>query len=249
MKSYGDCALAIGESDEYSFVFKRKTTLFNRRSTKILTTIVSQFTAMYLFYWPQFMKTSLQYPPSFDGRIVVYPSLQVSIHFAIDLQNIRDYISWRQADTHINNLYNTCFWALVLQGHESTTSAEKILNGTLSAEKNEILFSRFGINYNNEPEMYKKGSIVIRETKELILQRMNSRPDTISTSLTKKQVEEMTDGTYETVVLHCDVIRDKPFWEEHPTLLDYSVFLTHQRVHLGRFLKQRIEKIKQTSQD
>ena len=79
MKSYGDCVLAIGESDEFSFIFKRKTTLFNRRSIKILTTIVSQFTSMYVFYWSEFMKTPLQYPPSFEGRIVVYPSLQV--HF------------------------------------------------------------------------------------------------------------------------------------------------------------------------
>ena len=83
MKSYGDCVLAIGESDEYSFVFKRKTTLFNRRKTKILTTIVSQFTSMYVFYWPQFMKTPLQYPPSFDGRIVIYPSLQVLFFFLL----------------------------------------------------------------------------------------------------------------------------------------------------------------------
>lgn len=70
-----------------------------------------------------------------------------------NIQNIRDYISWRQADTHINNLYNTTFWALVLKGNETTTSAEKILNGSFSKDKNEILFSRFGINYNNEPEM------------------------------------------------------------------------------------------------
>ena len=83
VKSYGDCVLAIGESDEYSFVFKRKTTLFNRRKTKILTTIVSQFTSMYVFYWPQFMKTPLQYPPSFDGRIVIYPSLQVLFFFSL----------------------------------------------------------------------------------------------------------------------------------------------------------------------
>jgi tRNA(His) guanylyltransferase len=33
----------------------------------------------------------------------------------------------------------------------------------LSADKNEILFSRFGINYNNEPEMYRKGSVVYRD--------------------------------------------------------------------------------------
>lgn len=43
---------------------------------------------------------------AFDGRVVLYPSDQ----------NMRDYVSWRQADCHINNLYNTCFWALVQGG-------------------------------------------------------------------------------------------------------------------------------------
>ena len=57
LKSLGDCVLAIGESDEYSFVFKRQAKLFNRRREKILTTIVSQFSAMYVFYWPQFIST------------------------------------------------------------------------------------------------------------------------------------------------------------------------------------------------
>jgi tRNA(His) guanylyltransferase len=35
--------------------------------------------------------------------------------------------------------------------------------GTYAADKNEILFSRFSINYNNEPEIYKKGSVVFRD--------------------------------------------------------------------------------------
>ncbi|KAG6002338.1 hypothetical protein E4U43_001135, partial [Claviceps pusilla] len=35
--------------------------------------------------------------------------------------------------------------------------------GTLAAEKNEILFSRFHINYNNEPEIFKKGSVIFRD--------------------------------------------------------------------------------------
>lgn len=35
--------------------------------------------------------------------------------------------------------------------------------GTLAADKNEILFSRFQINYNNEPGMFKKGSVIYRE--------------------------------------------------------------------------------------
>lgn len=37
--------------------------------------------------------------------------------------------------------------------------------GTVSSDKNELLFSRFGINYNNEPEIYKKGSVVFRDVK------------------------------------------------------------------------------------
>lgn len=29
---------------------------------------------------------------------------------------MRDYVSWRQVDVHVNNQYNTCFWALVQSG-------------------------------------------------------------------------------------------------------------------------------------
>ena len=33
---------------------------------------------------------------------------------------------------------------------------------TTSAEKNNILFEEFGINYNNEDPMYKKGTVLVR---------------------------------------------------------------------------------------
>lgn len=70
--------------------------------------------------------------PSFDGRVVQYPSMA----------NLRDYMSWRQVDCkwgiwcvckardlymrsgHINNLYNTTFWALVEKGKMDATKAE-----------------------------------------------------------------------------------------------------------------------------
>lgn len=48
-------------------------------------------------------------------------------------------------------------------------AAEELLAGTVSGDKNEILFSRFHINYNNEPEMYKKGSVVFRDVSSLYL--------------------------------------------------------------------------------
>lgn len=91
--------------------------------------------------------------PTFDGRAVCYPSES----------NLRDYMSWRQVDCHINNLYNTAFWTLVLKGDMTPKEAEQKLSGTVAADKNELLFSQFGINYNNEPDIYKKGSILYRD--------------------------------------------------------------------------------------
>jgi hypothetical protein len=64
---------------------------------------------------------------------------------------------------HINNLYNTTFWTLVQKGGLENRVAEKELSGTVSSDKNEILFKRFGINYNNEPEIFKKGSVLYRD--------------------------------------------------------------------------------------
>ena len=76
-------------------------------------------------------------------------------------------MSWRQADCHINNLYNTAFWTLIQSGGLSNQEAQERLKGTLAKDKNEILFSEFGINYNNEPAQYKKGTTLIRENGSL----------------------------------------------------------------------------------
>ncbi|KAL5417743.1 hypothetical protein PMIN06_005481 [Paraphaeosphaeria minitans] len=155
MKELPDLVLAYGQSDEYSFIFHKDCMLFERRASKLVTTIVSTFTANYVLGWAKhFPDAPLTAPlPSFDGRAVCYPSNT----------NLRDYLSWRQADCHINNLYNTTFWALVQQGGLENRVAEKELSGTVSGDKNEILFKRFGINYNNEPEIFKKGSVLYRD--------------------------------------------------------------------------------------
>ena len=44
----------------------------------------------------------------------------------------------------------------------TNADAEQALNGTFAADKNEILFSRFGINYNNEPQIFRKGTVIYR---------------------------------------------------------------------------------------
>jgi len=116
-----------------------------------VTHIVSLFTSAYVFHWGQYMSVPLEEPPSFDGRLIVYPGTQ----------EIRDYFAWRQADTHINNLYNTIFWALVLQGQKTEREAHDLLKGTVSSEKHEMLFQHFGINYDKLPAFFRKGTTLV----------------------------------------------------------------------------------------
>jgi len=162
MGDMSDIVIAYGVSDEYSFVFHKSCSLFERRSS------------------------------------------------------------------HINNLYNTTFWALVQQGAMNAKDAEKTLSGSLSAEKNEILFSRFKINYNNELELYKKGSVVFREY-ELVEPGAATRrneDDESSTELSqvsKTQVEKNKKRRAKAriIVQHVDIIRDD-FWDRRPWLLSNS---------------------------
>ncbi|KAL4997874.1 Thg1 C terminal domain-containing protein [Aspergillus recurvatus] len=217
LKDLPDLAIGYGVSDEYSFVFHPTCELFERRSAKLVTTIVSTFTAHYIHQWGNyFPNTPLQPPhlPSFDGRAVVYPTTR----------NLRDYMSWRQVDCHINNLYNTTFWMMVLKGGMSNTDAENELKGTLSSDKNEILFKRFGINYNNEEEIYKKGSVVYRqyqleETKTPQgLAEEEGAPVQENISKTQQEKLRKLRRKAQVVVEHLDIIKDE-FWERRPWIL------------------------------
>jgi tRNA(His) guanylyltransferase len=77
------------------------------------------------------------------------------------------------------------------------SEAEERLKGTVSADKNEILFSEFGINYNSLPPMFRKGTILV--TKQI--KREGSK---------KKKV---------IIPIYDDLIREK-FWEENDELLE-----------------------------
>ncbi|KUJ24595.1 tRNAHis guanylyltransferase-like protein Thg1 [Mollisia scopiformis] len=218
MNELPDIVIAYGISDEYSFVFHKSCVLFERRSSKLVTTIVSTFTAYYVHLWSTFFPDmSLSPPlPSFDGRAVQYPSIQ----------NLRDYMSWRQVDCHINNLYNTTFWALIQVGGMDAKSAEKELAGSLAADKNEILFSRFKINYNNEPEIYKKGSVVLRDyelvepgtASEVIHEDVAKPGEEVELSKTQEEKDRKRRAKARITVQHVDIIKDE-FWERRPWLL------------------------------
>jgi len=203
MNEYKDVLLAFGESDEYSFLLRRSTSLYNRRHAKIVTTLTSYFTSAYVLSWSEyFPDLILSYPPSFDGRIVVYPSES----------EIRDYFSWRQADTHINNLYNTTFWALVQRSGLTTKEAHETLRGTVAAQKHDILFTRFEINYNALPERFRKGSVLVRDE---VPEGECSPAQRRTLDATNKVGKVKTHVT----LMHCDIIGDA-FWADRPHLLD-----------------------------
>lgn len=225
-------ALAFGQSDEFSFVLRRESTLFSRRRDKILSTVVSLFSSAYVRAWPRHMWRGcgggaqavgdgegggaggedegegeggegdieeLQDTPSFDGRIVLYPTTK----------HLRDYLSWRQADVHVNNLFNTTFWALAARGGRSQRAAELELKGTLAKDKHEILFSQFGINYNNEPPMFRKGTVMFRA---------RGGGDDCARGEDVGEEGDADDGIEE---MHVDIIGDS-FWTERPHLLGAS---------------------------
>ncbi|KAI9899126.1 hypothetical protein N3K66_005587 [Trichothecium roseum] len=211
-----DITIAYGVSDEYSFIFHKSSSIFERRSSKLITTVTSTFTANYVHLWPtHFPDTPLSVPlPTFDGRAVCYPSIA----------NLRDYLSWRQADCHINNLYNTAFWSLIQLGGQDNTQAEKTLAGTLAADKNEILFSQFGINYNNEPEIFKKGSVIFRDY-ELVDPASHSTStevdglaEPVKQSKTQTENDKKRRAKARILVDHLDIIKDD-FWDRRPWIL------------------------------
>ncbi len=218
VRSLSDVMLAYGQSDEYSFVFHEGTTLFDRRASKLATTVATMFTAEYCMLWPTFFPDkSLRRPwPTFDGRCVCYPKRRI----------LRDYLAWRQADCHVNNLYNTAFWNLVLKTPMENADAEKMLKGTVAAEKNEILFGRFGINYNNELEIYRKGSVIYRARESQEEETMLVNGSAIGSKMkvadpqskTQLEKERRKKLKAEIVVEHVDIIKDD-FWNEHAYIL------------------------------
>ncbi|PYH69716.1 tRNA guanylyltransferase [Aspergillus vadensis CBS 113365] len=216
MKDLPDLCIAYGISDEYSFAFHPNCQLFERRSAKLVTTIVSTFTAHYIYLWGTYFPDTPLQPaalPSFDGRAVMYPNSRI----------FRDYMSWRQVDCHINNLYNTTFWSMVLQGGMDRREAELELKGTLSSDKNEILFKRFGINYNNEEEIYKKGSVIYRQYQledksDSSVQEETSPLQEDTPSKTQQEKIRKLRRKVQVVVDHVDIIKDE-FWERRPWIL------------------------------
>lgn len=228
----GQITLAFGESDEYSFLLRPTCNLYNRRASKILTFIVSLFTSSYVYHWNDFFPTTkLAYPPTFDGRLVTYPTSET----------VRDYFAWRQADTHINNLYNTTFWALVLQGGKTEREAHEKLKGTFSKDKNQMLWADFGINYAKTEAIARKGTTIVwtKKGKEKEEEKndegqgdkeadQHHATSSTSSKQKKNKRKDRDDHSFHYEVLHVDIIA-KDFWSDPPNDHDAPVATSEEQ--------------------
>jgi len=158
MQKHRDVRMAFGQSDEFSFVLPRSCTLWKRRESKLVSSFSSFFAASFAMLWPKyFPETPLNLVPAFDARTIIFPTDA----------NLRDYMSWRQADTHINHLLNCCYWALVDRKGVTPAEAQAAISGTNAGQKNELIFQASGTNYNDQPEQYRKGTFLCWKQKEL----------------------------------------------------------------------------------
>ncbi|SGZ50891.1 CIC11C00000005149 [Sungouiella intermedia] len=204
---FPDVLLAYGDSDEYLFLLRRSCDLFERREMKLVSTFASFMSVHYVMAWnAEFPEKPVESSrlPTFDARAVVYPNSQT----------VRDYFSWRQVDCHINNLYNTSFWNLILKAGMTGQQAEQALMGTLASDKNEILFKQCGVNYNNEPDMFKKGTVIVRE-----YEAWTGEAEERELTTRQKQRAEKARRKAKVSIYHVDIIKDE-FWNVRPWLLE-----------------------------
>ncbi|EMS53842.1 hypothetical protein TRIUR3_09133 [Triticum urartu] len=188
MEQFPGIIFGYGFSNEYSFVFQKNTELYQRNERLILSSCSSCFTSFYMMKWKEYFPSKeLVQPPKFEAEVLCYPKPKI----------VCDYLSWRQAECHNRNQYNTCFWMLVKSGEEEN-KANEILKGTLSKDKNELLFQRFQMNYNNEPAMFRKGSCTYRQK-------------------VKVSGDVVRDG-WDVAVTHVDMGPD--FWRKHMSIFD-----------------------------
>jgi tRNA(His) guanylyltransferase len=128
---------AYTESDEVSVLLDPGADLFGRSVEKLVSVGAGLATAAFTHGAGE--------PAHFDARLWL----------GVGVGDVVDYFSWRQSDAARCALNGWCYWTLRGAG-KSRREATRILDGTGTAEKNELLF-RQGINFNDVPAWQRRG--------------------------------------------------------------------------------------------
>ncbi len=126
------------QSDEISLLFHREENGFGRKLRKLNSILAAEASAKFSLLLGDI--------GTFDCRISQLPTESLVV----------DYFRWRNEDAHRNALNAHNYWMLREKG-ETARSATETLHKFSVAEKNELLFSKGGINFNEVPDWQKRG--------------------------------------------------------------------------------------------
>lgn len=162
-----DADLGYTQSDEISLVFfsnVNEQILFAGRVQKLITSMAARASVLFNV---EMMKCAPQYiedgrEPTFDARIVPVPN-------RIEAFNC---ILWRQQDATKN--------AISMAAHSMFSNDR--LHGLSGPEKQELMFSEKGVNFNDYPTFFKRGVFARPEVVEMPLdeETLNKMPPAIA---------------------------------------------------------------------
>jgi len=135
------------QSDEISLVLHRDENSFSRKLRKLNSVLAGEASAKFSLL--------LGSMAVFDCRISQLPNVNLLI----------DYLRWRNEDAHRNALNAHCYWLLRKEGF-SARKATSFIEGLSVGEKNELLFTKGEINFNDLPGWQKRGTGFYWETYE-----------------------------------------------------------------------------------
>ncbi|WP_420346880.1 tRNA(His) guanylyltransferase Thg1 family protein [Pelagibius sp.] len=133
--------LCYSQSDEISLLFHPEEACFGRKLRKLNSVLAGEASAKFSLLLGDLA--------SFDCRISQLPR-------SVD---VVDYFRWRNEDAHRNALNAHCYWLLRKDG-QKPKEAQKALDGLSVADKNELLFQKAGINFNDLPQWEKRGWVL-----------------------------------------------------------------------------------------
>lgn len=132
------------QSDEISLLFHKDDATFGRKTRKLNSVLAGEASARF--------SIDLGALACFDCRICQLP----------DASCVVDYFRWRNEDAHRNALNAHCYWLLRRGGHGARDATARVAGLSL-ADKNELLFSEAGINFNDVPRWQKRGIGILWE--------------------------------------------------------------------------------------